>query len=159
MSLIKFIALIPVVLIGLVVLVFIYTELNKAYWDYRVKQMCEKDGGVEIFEHIDVTAEEFSKLPKLGKGIGFRSKKFAVPSDIIFSENRDLILHSHFPRVEYSEITIKQLTDKKIIARYITAARVGGDFPSLAHSSSYRCPSSVALGFEIKKIFKIKENK
>lgn len=156
-SLISWIALTPFMLAGLIIIGVLLCEANKAYWDHKVKGMCEEDGEFEIFEQIEVTTQELSKLQKLGKGIGFRDKKFAIPSDIIFSETKDTVIQSVFLRVEYSEVTIKRLTDEKIIARYITAVRIGGDFPSPAHSSSYRCPSSEALGIEVKKIFKRKE--
>jgi len=53
-SVIKFIALTPLILIGLVVMAFVFTLLNKAYWDYRVKQMCEKDGGVTVYEKVEL---------------------------------------------------------------------------------------------------------
>jgi Tfp pilus assembly protein PilV len=43
-GLVKVLISIPLVLIGLVILAFAYTELNKAYWDYRVKELCEKEG-------------------------------------------------------------------------------------------------------------------
>ena len=58
-SVIKFIALTPLILIGLVVLAFIFTLLNKAYWDYRVKQMCEADGGVTVYERVFLSELEY----------------------------------------------------------------------------------------------------
>ena len=56
-GLVKVLISIPLVLIGLVILAFAYTELNKAYWDYRVKELCEKEGRVTVFETVELTKE------------------------------------------------------------------------------------------------------
>ena len=58
-SIIAWIVLAP---FALIIIGVLFCEANKAYWDYRVTKMCEEDGGVEIFEHIEVTPEEFEKL-------------------------------------------------------------------------------------------------
>lgn len=46
-------------LIGFIALFFFYCEINKRYWDYRVTQMCKKDGGLHMFESIAISHEEF----------------------------------------------------------------------------------------------------
>ena len=162
-GIIKVIALIPLVLIGLVILAFILTLLNKAYWDYRVRQMCEKDGGVEIFKHIEVTTEEFERMPRVKQGgfsgVAIFGQENIQPNSVVFSSKRKYqILHLNFPRVMRSETFIKRVTDQQIVASIVRYSRVGGDFPTgLGHSSSFDCPLSTKILLKKDRIFIIKE--
>jgi hypothetical protein len=55
LKLIKWLLFAPIVLIGLGVL---GTELNKAYWDSKVKALCEKEGGVTVFEKMEISRKQ-----------------------------------------------------------------------------------------------------
>jgi hypothetical protein len=50
--------LVPLILIGLAIA---GTEFNKAYWDHKVRELCEKDGGVTVYEAIELSPEEFKR--------------------------------------------------------------------------------------------------
>jgi hypothetical protein len=59
MKILKWFFLGPVLLL---IVVFSGCELNKAYWDYQVTKMCKKDGGVTVYEKVDISKKEHPKL-------------------------------------------------------------------------------------------------
>ena len=140
-GIVKIIALIPMVLIGLVILAFILTLLNKAYWDYRVRQMCEKDGGVHVYEVIPVTVDEAELLGRVSGylTLGPRSK---VRADAPAYTQDKISTQSFFSlRIDRHERIVIRSSDQKTVGKVISYARVGGDFPDgISAPSSYSCP-------------------
>ena len=57
-SVIRVLALILLAFEVVHALVFAFYEGRKGYWDHRVQQMCEEDGGTRIFERVDLSREE-----------------------------------------------------------------------------------------------------
>jgi hypothetical protein len=49
----------PFLLLGAALVVallyLVYCEVNKAYWDSKVRGWCEMDGGVAVFEKVELT--------------------------------------------------------------------------------------------------------
>ena len=58
-STVKLLVLIPVALVLLLLLVVGFFEGRKAYWDSQVREMCEKDGGVKVFETFPITRSQY----------------------------------------------------------------------------------------------------
>ena len=46
----RVLVLMPLAIIVVIALAFAFYEAHKAYWDYRVDQLCAQDGGVKIRE-------------------------------------------------------------------------------------------------------------
>ncbi len=46
----KIALMLPVYFIGLLIVMFIFTVLNKAFWDARVRYLCAYEGGVTVYE-------------------------------------------------------------------------------------------------------------
>lgn len=67
--------MIPVALISLLVLAIGFYEGRKAYWDSKVREMCAKDGGVQIINKLRVSTEEILALVAKGTGVEFFSQK------------------------------------------------------------------------------------
>ncbi|OUS17010.1 hypothetical protein A9Q88_06060 [Gammaproteobacteria bacterium 50_400_T64] len=156
-SVIKFIALTPLILIGLVVLAFIFTLLNKAYWDYRVEKMCEKDGGVTVYEIIN--------LPKKSELISF-SGNVIIPnqgesnsSDPYYIAFSETIVKNRFPQVRRTETKIIRSIDLRLLSLRVSYSRGGGDFPTgIAAPSSFSCRSLKNINSRlIKSTFSVKE--
>lgn len=128
-KILKWILLSPVVL---VLLGIVFCEINKAYWDHQVKLMCEKDGGVTVYEKIELT-----KLDR--KNIKLHDVKYARPDDKYFSTFSSKTIRKGFPEMIKGEFLVYRTIDKKIIGRQIGYGRVGGDFPTGFHPSSFSC--------------------
>jgi hypothetical protein len=130
---VKFLFFTPVALLSVAVLYFFYCEANKAYWDYRVKEMCLKDGGVTVYEKVKLTKEERNQLR-------FRDVSHVTSDDVYYSEFDNETIKNGTPEVFKMTLFIYRNNDQKLLGKKVTYGRRGGDFPSgIAHPSSYSC--------------------
>lgn len=158
MGLIRWIASIPLVLIGLLVLVVIFFEARKVYWDHIVKEMCEKDGGIQILGQVAVTGSDIEMLGHIGEEIAVPVKELASKDAPVYSESTTTYIRDSYPKIRHSDVEIIRREDEKTIARYSRYARIGGDFPTgIVQPSSFSCPDSEVIISEINKIFIVEE--
>ncbi|ODS22978.1 hypothetical protein AB835_11280 [Candidatus Endobugula sertula] len=140
MKIIKWLGVIFWGMIGFLVLWFIYCELNKAYWDYQVKKMCKKDGGVTVFERIDISKKEY---PKIFSNLG----KMKLPNRWSDKNKFPYFYKNNTENIKLGKLSVKKhlykiinRKTKKIITKSISYSRIGGDFPILVqHPSSFSC--------------------
>lgn len=113
---------------------------RQAYWDAQVKEMCEKDGGTEIFEVVELPKQQYDLLlNKFGTLEIPLDGRNAGDAPLVRKEERVSIRDGN-PSVRRYEMVIIRKPDQKILGRQVTYSRVGGDFPSPAHTSSFSCP-------------------
>ena len=142
-SVTKFSALVPLVLIGLLVLAYVFTFLNKAYWDYRVKHMCEKDGGVQVYEMIFLTPVEVEHLGRVSGYLTVGPESKARVNAPAYTQDNKSTQRFFSLRVDRHERVVIRSSDQKTVGKIISYARVGGDFPDgFSATSSYSCPES-----------------
>ena len=159
-GIIKLIALIPVILIGLVILAFIFTLLNKAYWDYRVRQMCEKDGGVTVYEKVELTEEEYKKYDGFMGAIIVPPETYSDTNKYLYlSKVEKEIIRKSNPSVYHRQATVYRKSDGKKFGKVVNYHRGGGDFPTvISHPSGFDCKDmGIKLNVE-QQIFSVKEN-
>jgi hypothetical protein len=145
---------IPLAIVVLIFLVIGVYEGRKAYWDSKVREMCEKDGGVTVFESVSITDEEYKHLGGLKDGLPLPwaddAKKKNYP---YFREIKEARLHDFNPEVVRRETLVKRRSDGSVLGKSVYYSRRGGDVPTgLFHDSSFGCPSQNGMS---KKIFKI----
>lgn len=155
-GIVKALVSIPLVLIGLAILAFVYTELNKIYWDYRVKELCKKDGGVTVYETVELTQEEYIRNNGKNGFISVPSEKSNKNQKFDFLQKRNrTTLKKSDPAVWKTKTLIYRKSNESILGKIVTFTRRGGGFPTgITHSSSFTCRD--IDGFEtdgIKKIF------
>ncbi|MCF7982638.1 MAG: hypothetical protein K9K86_11700, partial [Pseudomonadales bacterium] len=112
-GIIKLLFLIPLVLIGLVILFYIYTELNKAYWDSKVRALCEKDGGVTVYEVVNLTKDEY--LQNEGKNglIRVMSKRTSKKEHQYAFVSKTNVINAKKPYVRRTEYVTYRKADNK----------------------------------------------
>jgi len=124
-----------------------FFEGRKAYWDYRVKGMCEKDGGTKVFERVAippqyVDKDGFIRIPSKpaipDKPLSFEAKT----TDSFYYEAIDTPIVSGYLAVGKHSFNVVRTSDSKILSTMIVYSRSGGDFPTFAHPSSYSCPGA-----------------
>ncbi len=71
----------------------------QTYWDSEVRELCAKDGGVKIFEHIVVSPTQAQLLPKVGDFWGVAPEKLAKPYEPAFTRTRETVLREFNPSV------------------------------------------------------------
>ncbi len=154
MGVIKFIFLTPVVLIGLVILTMAFSWGYKSYWDYRVEQLCAKDGGRTIYEVIKLSEDKLRKMRGDGQFIGLPARNYVKQDDEFFANSKTTIVHNGlFGLIIKRRVSrVIRLKDKKVLAEQITFSRVRGDFyplPAVHHSSSSCSPHKIGFYDEV----------
>lgn len=130
-------------LIGLLGLLFVLCELNKAYWDYRIREMCKRDGGLHLFESITISHDEFlawggqDGVPGVPIPLGNKTR-IDIP---IFERSEFTMIHQSQPHAWRSTSEYIRRSDGKVLAKHISYSRRGGDFPSPMHESHFSCPN------------------
>lgn len=146
--------MVPVVLIVLLLLSIGFYEARKAYWDHRVTELCSKDAGVKVYEHVTLSAQDYERLGGTPYGLPLPSEEGAkgFPYFVQVAESK---IHDGNPVVMRLETLVRRRSDGKLLARSITYFRRGGDFPTgLLHDSSFGCAQPEDL---TKQIFKVGE--
>lgn len=133
------IVLIPVLIIAAAVVWYGYCEARKAYWDHWVKEMCEKDGGVRVYEKIVLDAQQYEAIFPTPGFTSIPYKKSAKSDTKYYLDNQIQYIRSANPAVWKMQTKVIRNPDRKILGEKIYYARVGGDFPTWAHDSSFGC--------------------
>lgn len=121
---------------------------KKARADAMVNDLCAKDGGIKVYETVKLPARRFDQYgvvrvpfePKPGEDFYLKSEnKWIVPytSEVNISISRE-------------NYRLYRVADGKLLGEVVTYLRRGGDPPSPAHPSFYRCPNDVGIE---KKVF------
>lgn len=135
-----------------------YVPGRQAYWDAQVRQMCEKDGGVQIFEKLHVARSQLQSLGTLNGNISVPSKEVASRHSPAYAETYITYIRRGNPRVSRTEHRIIRRHDAALVAQWVVYSRFGGDFPSPAHESSFSCPDLTNINRDIQPLFVVEEN-
>lgn len=122
-----------------------YVPGRQAYWDEQVREMCARDGGVQIFERIKVSSAEAALLGKVGGRISIPLRETAPLGSPAYFEATSAVLHGGNPGVWRTEWLVRRGSDGALLARGVTYDRSGGDIPSWAHPSRFTCPPEIGL--------------
>src|SRR5688500_192867 len=79
--------MVPVALVVLVLLTIGFYEGRKAYWDYQVREMCAKDGGVRILERVRISKTDINFLGRNDGKIAVPVRELAPPNAPVYSES------------------------------------------------------------------------
>jgi|SRR3954447_19239883 hypothetical protein len=147
-----------IVLIALSVVA--YFEGRKYYWDRKVTELCEKDGGVTIMEIVTLSDLEYRRLGGMaGGGLPLPDVNDKTRMDYpFFRETRELRLRDSTPQVVRRETVIKRRDDGKALGKSVYYWRAGGDLPTgLFSDSSFGCPKEVGLTQQVFKVAEIQK--
>src|SRR5690606_38030381 len=115
----------------------------KAYYDWQVQQLCAVDGGVRVYENVDLSREEYSKLLDSFGRIWIPSKDSAQETDVYYADREIYHYRKGNPSLYRSEYKIIRRSDEKVLGESIRYGRTGGDLPGPWHHSSFKCPDPV----------------
>lgn len=134
-----------------------YVPGEKAYWDSRIRQMCEHDGGVTVYERVELSREAFKRLGGVGLALPLPSEADIRNVSPYFQRRIETNLHESNPEVIRAETQIIRRSDGKLLGRSIRYWRRGGDIPSgIAHESSFICPERGDL---TPQVFSVKDDR
>ncbi|MDP1537817.1 MAG: hypothetical protein Q8L95_11600 [Burkholderiales bacterium] len=130
-----------------------YVPGQQSYWDAQVREMCEKDGGVTVYEKVSISRSDIDLLGRVGGKIGIPAKELASPNAPVYEELKISYLKQGNPQITRSEMTIVRRLDQLVVARAIIYARSGGDIPSPSHPSSFSCPDMKVIRSDLQQLF------
>jgi hypothetical protein len=96
-------------------------------WDAKIKELCERDGGVTVYERITLSSTE-DTVRDDGSSVMVPRRQSAVANAPYVSEEKIVWLSESKPRVYRSETSIIRVRDGKILSKLVSYGRVGGDF-------------------------------
>jgi hypothetical protein len=134
-------------------------EATKAYYDWQVRKLCEKDGGVTIYEYIRISPQIAALMGRVDGHLSIGDEAVAPPDDAAFlRRSKESVIRDGDPSVKRIEQIVIRRSDGKVIARVVRYWRTGGDFPFTAsHPSHFSCPDSQRHYAEVAEIFVVEE--
>lgn len=124
-------------LVGVVVMAW-YGFGRVVYYDWQVKKMCAIDGGITVYETVELPAEMFNQYANRNWILPDKAK--AKPSDEYFYEREMVYYHRSDPQVTRQQTLIIRRSDGKVLGEYIHYGRGGGDLPGPWEGSYFLCP-------------------
>lgn len=117
---------------------------EKAALDHRLNELCEKDGGVRVYETISLPPSMFDQWGDPFPGWRGREFEDRLGPDYRFVAETEY-LKSGDPfkgegRLDRSVTKIFRRSDNKLLGEAISYGRSGGDLIAFAHPSSRSCP-------------------
>lgn len=121
---------------------FGYIPGEIGYWDARVDELCQKDGGATIFETVELPTAEYERYLQRGE-LRFPSAvgPNATRPDPIYARYTWTSLRIGNPHVTRSTVSLVRGSDQKVLATRVAYAR-DVNLPSLGYSRHDRhaCP-------------------
>lgn len=130
--------MIPIVIIGLLILAIGFFEARKAYWDYKVREMCEKDGGVRVFETVRLDRQQYSLILNQFGQLSPPLENKAADNVPIVRKFTSTYIRRNDPEVRRDELVVIRRSDEKVLGVSVSYSRVGGDLIAL-HPSNFSC--------------------
>jgi hypothetical protein len=116
-----------------------YVPGRQSHWDARVRELCDKDAGVFVYERVTLSQSEYQRLRGPGGAVVVPIRTSAPPDAPFVREHEERSIRRGNPQVLQLETRIIRTADNKLLSRWITYMRIGGDIPSPAHASSFSC--------------------
>ena len=123
---------------------FALTGCEKFALDRQLTELCEKDGGVKIYEAVKLPGTMFDQWGDPFPGWRGRTKEQRLGVDYLYSVE---VLHlkrgdplKGEGRLEKRIERISRRSDGKLLGEAISYGRSGGDFIAYSHPSSTHCP-------------------
>ena len=121
-------------------------EARKAYYDWQVRQMCEKDGGATVYERMAISPELFEKMKGVADAVLVPDESADKKEIPVYWRRKDQTIREGHPSISRMESMIVRRSDGKILGAVVYYGRGGGDFPfTVSHPSSFLCPRGADL--------------
>jgi hypothetical protein len=130
---------------------------QKVYWDWRVDRMCAVDGGVTVYETVELPAERFDEWGMVNfyhpaRGENALGPEYTFEWDINYYRRGN-------PQVWKTMYQVSRVIDGKRLGETVLYGRAGGGVPGPWQPSGYRCPPVAIAGPNamLKEMFVLKE--
>lgn len=115
--------------------------------DAQVRELCQKDGGLHVYEKVILPADKFDKFGE----VRVPPKDLMKPEDEFFYEIHSTTYMEGRPRLWRSHQKLFRRSDLKLLGEAIGYTRGGGDF--LPPESSFSCPEDADIKYLAHRVF------
>lgn len=123
---------------------------EKARLDEEVRQLCAKDGGIKVYEMVELPKNEFNEFGQV-------SFYQAAPGSVLLNDyeliKNEHIYHPGNPRMWRTYFAIKRKNDEKILGESVGYTRFGDGFEGPFHPSSFSCPDQFGEVSLLQRVF------
>jgi len=131
-----------------------YVLGQQSYWDAQVREMCAKDGGVTVYESVELSEAQYKSLGGVQGGLPLPHVSGKNSDYPYYYEMSDSNIRESNPAIVRTEMLVRRRSDEKLLGRSVRYVRRGGDMPTgIVADSSFGCPESTQL---TSKVFRIK---
>lgn len=129
---------------------FWQTAGKKMYWDSKVREMCAKDGGIKVYETVELPTDQFDKWGMVLFYHPIMNEQALGPKYKL--KEKTIYLREKKPAVIRCHYSIFRQADGKILGETVRYSRRGGDLPGFGHGSSFACPDHAGINKLIKAV-------
>lgn len=122
---------------------------QKIFADAKVRELCEKDGGIKVYEMVKLPTERFNEYGQ----IRIPHKETAKPEDEYYYDSSRISIRKGNPEIWQSHYKVYRRLGHKLLGEVIRYSRSGGDIPGPWHPSSFGCPEDADFVNLKKQIF------
>ena len=126
----------------LIVIFHVFTLFNKAYWDAQIDILCSMDGGVTVYERVDLRLPGYAGIEYSAHSNWplIRSAQ-TNGSDAAIIRIATTDYQGKFGGINIikRENRFVRVTDNKMLSKSLVYERAGGDSLYLFHPSSHIC--------------------
>ncbi|MFA0813097.1 hypothetical protein [Microbulbifer epialgicus] len=142
-----------------IILGILGSEVNKAYWDFRVKLMCEMKGGAKVYQVENISKGDLPSSTLKFKGlIKLPYKEYAESNDLFYLDTSYNELKGGTPSVTQHTVKIIRAADNEVLGEFNSFSRVGQTFPVPFPVPSTSCEGDLGAADKfVKKIISVKE--
>ena len=126
----------------------VLTGCEKGRLDDEVRRLCAIDGGVKVYETVDVPEQRRD----VAKPVPLKSHAKAF--DEYFYEWDLIYLRERSPQMWRNHFRLYRRADGKLLGESISYGRRGGDLPGPLHESSFLCPNDADISHVEALVFK-----
>jgi hypothetical protein len=131
-------------------------ERAKTRLDREVDRLCAIDGGVKVFETVEVPPEYLPDRGEIFPQYANRPFEERYGPEYQLKTATKYLIDGN-PSLRRHEAYLIRKSDSKVLGQSVAYSRVGGDLPGPAHPSSYGCPPTAQLGLG-RQVFVLKES-
>ena len=124
--------------------------------DEEVRQLCAKDGGIKVYEQVQLSPEMFDKFGVIifpdateKRPLGSR---FALEEDTKYYRTGN-------PSLRREHAKVIRSSDGHVLGEFTSYHRVGGDLPGPWHDSSFACPPNIGTASLKRSVFQIEKTR
>lgn len=104
-----------------------YSPVRYAYWDAEVGRLCKVDGGITVYERVQLSPTEYQLMRGPGESVVVPLRTSSVSRTPYVMQEQMTELNPGNPAVTRLETRIVRLSDNKVVSRMVYYSRHGQD--------------------------------